>query len=67
MKYEDGACTWQDLVNNNAFTIERHALKVTQPLIGSKADNNVALNCVNPQGLRNFGRMSMSRDSFSYW
>ena len=39
MKYEDGTCTWEDLVDNqrgavnaNNFFIKRHALHIMQPL-----------------------------------
>jgi hypothetical protein len=31
MAYHDSSCSFGDLVRKNAFTIERHALKVNQP------------------------------------
>jgi hypothetical protein len=32
MKYEDSTCTFDRLIETDAFTIERHGLRVTQPL-----------------------------------
>ena len=32
MKYEDSFCTLDQLQDSNAFTIERHALRITQSI-----------------------------------
>ncbi|KAL3937732.1 MAG: hypothetical protein SGARI_002006 [Bacillariaceae sp.] len=32
MKYEDSFCTWDQLIDADAFTIERHALRIAQPI-----------------------------------
>lgn len=33
MKYEDSTCSFNRLIEKDAFTIERHGLRVTQPII----------------------------------
>uniref|UniRef100_A0A7S1UQX8 carbonic anhydrase n=1 Tax=Grammatophora oceanica TaxID=210454 RepID=A0A7S1UQX8_9STRA len=64
MKYEDSSCSWQQLAEENAFTIEPHALKITQPL-ERVADNSIRLRCPQDGG-RKWGRIDFSK-GFSQW
>jgi hypothetical protein len=74
MKYEDSYCTLDQLEDSDAFTIERHALRITQPI--SVFDDfrddkdgvvdGVKLECrVEGRGSR-FGRIDYSK-GFSQW
>jgi len=42
MKYEDASCTLDDLIDTESFTIERHGLRIAQPIstyeLGTAAD-----------------------------
>lgn len=67
MKYEDSSCTWQQLEDQGAFTVERHALKMTQPLQhGSGGTNNIRINCPSDLG-RRFGRIDFSKGFSDWW
>jgi len=74
MKYEDSYCTLDQLEDSDAFTIERHALRITQPI--SVFDDfrddkdgvldGVKLECrIEGRGSR-FGRIDYSK-GFSQW
>ncbi|KAG7343367.1 Eukaryotic-type carbonic anhydrase [Nitzschia inconspicua] len=74
MKYEDSTCSMEELVEADAFTIERHALRISQPISVfsdfSQDDDGlvdgVRLNCrVVGLGSR-FGRIDFSK-GFSQW
>jgi hypothetical protein len=64
MKYEDSTCTWEQLVKTQAFTIERHALKMTQPL--EITPEVTRLDCPANDG-RRFGRIDFSRGFHDWW
>lgn len=82
MKYEDATCTMDHLIDNEAFTIERHGLRITQPI--SIVDNSgglqprvedgrivgdrdiVSLDCQVPGRGPRFGRLDYSK-GFSQW
>jgi carbonic anhydrase len=74
MKYEDSYCDIQQLVDANAFTIERHALRISQPLtvLESKGDDEdgvkdgVTSNCKREGVGSRFGRIDFSK-GFSQW
>jgi carbonic anhydrase len=70
MKYEDSTCTWQHMIDGDAFTVERHALRVTQPLLldGSTDDKGfVRLDCL-VQGIgRRWGRLDYSKGFAEWW
>jgi hypothetical protein len=66
MKYEDSSCTWQHLVDANAISIERHALRVAQPLEGSFSEGSVRLACPEPGRGRRWGKIDFSK-GFSQW
>jgi hypothetical protein len=65
MKYEDSFCTWDQLIDTDAFTIERHALRISQPItvFDNIDDDNdgvkdgVKLDCRIPGKGSRFGRI----------
>ena len=67
MAYEDGACTWDDIVDNptsefrNNFFIQRHALQILQPL-----STDGVLQCENHLG-RRFPRLDYSKGFPNWW
>jgi hypothetical protein len=69
MKYYDSSCSWSELERLNAFSIERHALKVVQPveLVGGTSDT-WRIMCERNAGAggREFGRIDFSK-GFSQW
>lgn len=74
MKYEDSYCTMEQLIDADAFTIERHALRISQPI--AVYDNftedldgvpdGVRLGCVRKGKGSRFGRIDFSK-GFSHW
>jgi hypothetical protein len=65
MKYEDSYCTLDQLMDADAFTVERHALRITQPI--TVFDNNdIRIDCNKPGVGRKFGRIDFSK-GFSQW
>ncbi len=75
MKYEDSYCDLQQLIDADAFTIERHALRITQPItvFDSKKDDNdgipdgVRSDCRKEGGGSRFGRIDFSKGFSQYW
>jgi hypothetical protein len=69
MKYEDSTCTWNDLDSKQAFSIERHALKITQPLdYGNGGSEDIRLDCDAGGDLgRRFGRIDFSKGFSDWW
>lgn len=74
MKYEDSTCDLQQLIDSDAFTIERHGLRISQPITVYEDLNNdtdgsvdgVRLEC-RREGIGNrFGRIDYSK-GFSHW
>jgi hypothetical protein len=74
MKYEDSFCTLDQLIDAEAFTIERHALRISQPIevydnITNDEDgvpDGVRLLCrIEGKGSR-FGRIDYSK-GFAHW
>jgi len=53
MSYHDSTCNFRELQAKNAFSIERHALKIVQPLTEVN-DNQYQLDC---GGTDRFGRI----------
>jgi len=74
MKYEDSFCDLPQLIDADAFTIERHALRISQPI--EVYDNftmdldgvpdGVRLMCVKQGRGSRFGRIDFSK-GFSHW
>jgi len=74
MKYEDSYCSMDQLIDADAFTIERHALRISQPievyddllLDLDGVPDGVRLGCrLEGKGSR-FGRIDFSK-GFSHW
>jgi hypothetical protein len=65
MKYRDSTCTVDLLKKLNAFVIERHALKIVQP-IEPLGNDQYRLACKSDQG-RRFGRIDFSRGYSQWW
>jgi hypothetical protein len=66
MKYYDGTCTWDHLVKADAFSIERHSLRVAQPL-EEYEDGQYRLNCLVQGRGRLFGRIDFSKGFHRWW
>jgi len=69
MKYRDGACAWNDLVDNddsmhrNNFLIDRHALQILQPV-----DDDGVLQCFNETlGGRIYPKLDYSKGFPDWW
>lgn len=81
MEYRDSSCTFEELVANDALSIERHALKVVQPLLevdGDRNDGRYAdvpraadgrryVNACKGQGGRRWGRIDFSKGFSNWW
>jgi carbonic anhydrase len=64
-QYEDSWCPLDQLIEADAFTIERHALRISQPITVDE-DDNANIDCfVEGKGSR-FGRLDYSK-GFSQW
>jgi Eukaryotic-type carbonic anhydrase len=68
MAYDDSACTFQELVKEKAFTIERHTLKINQPMeqVGGANSDDWQLKCKGNGSPTKFGRIDFSK-GFHYW
>jgi len=64
MSYFDSTCEFEELVRQGAFSIERHALKVVQPVQEIEPDVYRS-GCRNELG-RRFGKIDFSK-GFSHW
>lgn len=58
MKYEGGSCEWSHLQEANAVTVERHALRISQPV--EKDGSSYQLDCLKQGKGRIFSRLDMS-------
>ena len=75
MKYEDSYCTLDQLQQSDAFTIERHALRIAQPIsvyddFNQDLDgvrDGVRLNCRIPGKGSRFGRIDYSKGFSEWW
>jgi hypothetical protein len=65
MAYHDSSCTFNDLVKKNAFTVERHALKINQP-IRALGNDEYIVDC-NGNGEPRFGRIDFSKGFSDWW
>jgi hypothetical protein len=60
MKYEDSFCWLDQLIASDAFTVERHALQITQPIMIFENDN-IWIDC-NKEGVGcKFGWIDFSK------
>lgn len=60
MQYHDSTCSFEELQRLNAFTVERYALKVAQPL-ESLGNDQYQLACKNDRGQSRAGVIDFSR------
>lgn len=75
MKYEDSFCTLDQLQDADAFTIERHALRIAQPIevyddVADDTDgvpDGVRLMCRIPGRGSRFGRIDYSKGFSDWW
>jgi carbonic anhydrase len=68
MKYEDSTCSWSMLDAKKAFIIERHGLKMIQPIdYGNGGDENMRLDCDDTDKGRLFGRIDFSKGFHEWW
>ena len=74
MKYEDSVCSLEQLIDADAFSIERHSLRISQPVaiyddINQDIDgvpDGVRLQCREEGIGSRFGRIDFSK-GFSQW
>ena len=64
MQYHDSSCSFDQLQAKNGFRIERHALKVVQPIV-LNATGSYALGC--QQKGKSWGRIDFSRGFSAWW
>jgi Eukaryotic-type carbonic anhydrase len=70
MAYYDSSCSWNELKQKNAFVIDRHALRIKQPL--QNATNSLAeIACEEQVSVRSrprqFGRMDFPEGFPDWW
>jgi len=62
---QDAWCPLDQMIATNSFLIERHALRIRQP-ITVEPDNSLFINCSVPGKGKRFGRIDFS-EGFSQW
>jgi hypothetical protein len=67
MRYYDSSCSFDELVRLNAFSIERHALQIKQPIDQNPASGNWRNACVDSNGQHIWGRLDYSKGFSSWW
>lgn len=65
MQYESGTCDWEHFKAANAATVERHALRISQPL--EKFEGTWRVNCLKQGRGRLFSRLDMSGGYSQWW
>lgn len=66
MEYYDSSCSLEQLQEKNAFVIDRHALRIVQPMIEND-DGTFRLDCKNKNGKSVFGRIDFSKGFSDWW
>jgi hypothetical protein len=64
MAYTDSSCKFDELRDKNSFTIERHALKITQPT--STNDNGGKIRSLDCKGGR-WGQIDFAKGFSDWW
>jgi len=64
MAYHDSSCTFEELRRHDAFMVDRHALRIIQP-IGQNLNGTYRNECQNDG--RRWGRIDFSRGFSSWW
>jgi hypothetical protein len=68
MKYHDSACSYDQLVEKNAIFVDRHALRIVQPIV---LDTSITVNTTYRLGCRStdasWGRIDFSKGYSQWW
>lgn len=67
MEHRDSSCSFDSLRNTKSFKVDRHALRILQPVYWSGNRRRYSLNCRNEQGGSAFGRIDFSRGFSNWW
>jgi carbonic anhydrase len=69
MAYYDSTCSFEDLQAKKAFRIDRHALRIIQPMREVKTVNGTTyeLDCANENGTKRWGKVDFSRGFSNWW
>lgn len=65
MEYVDGTCTYDRLRSTESFVVDRHALRIVQPVVWANRRGEYVLNCRDDTTSR-FGRIDFAH-GFSNW
>ena len=65
MHRADSSCTWDELVRLNAFSIERHALQIKQPM--EVYDGAYRVACANANGEHYWSQLDYSKGFSDWW
>lgn len=68
MAYLDSSCTLKDLRAKNAFAVDRHALRIIQPIIENPDEpDTYELDCKKPGQTNRFGRIDFPKGYPDWW
>ena len=68
MKYEDSTCRFEHLEQTNSFIVDRHALRVVQPINYIDVDQDeIEVDCREEGVGRRFGRIDFSKGFSDWW
>jgi hypothetical protein len=66
MKYIDSACSWDQLIEKNAIFVDRHALRIVQPIVPDTGNGNMTHRLACRSRDASWGRIDFSK-GFSQW
>jgi Eukaryotic-type carbonic anhydrase len=68
MAHLDSSCSYDELKRKNAFIVDRHVLKIVQPISGTGSDHNdlLTIDC-NGQGSKRWGRIDFPKGYSDWW
>lgn len=66
MKYIDSACSYDQLIDKNAIFVDRHALRIVQPIIPDSSQQNETHRLACRSQTASWGRIDFSK-GFSQW
>jgi Eukaryotic-type carbonic anhydrase len=66
MKYHDSACSYDQLVAKNAIFVDRHALRIVQPIVPGDGGGNLTHRLACRSLENSWGRIDFSK-GFSQW
>lgn len=65
MKYHDSSCTFEELRKYDSFVVDRHALRIIQPISMSQ-NGTYRIDCHDDEG-RRYGRIDFSKGYSQWW